>query len=288
MTESFASAQKIVRVGNVFISNDNPLMLIAGPCVIECREMAVRIADHLVKITNRLNVPFVFKSSFDKANRTSLNAERGVQIDEALRIFQQIKEMFGCLVVTDVHESHQCEKVAEVVDVLQIPAFLCRQTDLLVAAAKTGKAINIKKGQFLAPWDMKNVYQKVAASGNDNIILCERGTCFGYNRLVSDMKSIKIMKDFKYPVVFDVTHSVQEPGGLGESSGGNRDYAELLARAAVSIGVAGIFLETHFDPKNAYSDGPNTIPLNAIEEFIKSMKKFDELAKSTKYTDISC
>jgi 2-dehydro-3-deoxyphosphooctonate aldolase (KDO 8-P synthase) len=264
------------------------LALIAGPCALESREVAFRVADHLVKITNELKMPFIFKSSFDKANRTSLQAKRGVQIDEALLIFQEIKQQFGCLIVTDVHESWQCEKVAEVVDMLQIPAFLCRQTDLLVAAAKTGKPINVKKGQFLAPWDMKNVCRKVVDSGNKNITLCERGACFGYNQLVSDMRSLKIMAKFGHPIIFDVTHSVQEPGGLGGASGGNRDYAEVLARAAVSVGVAGIFVETHFDPNNAFSDGPNMIPLHAMKGFLQSMQKFDELAKSLKYQDVSC
>jgi 2-dehydro-3-deoxyphosphooctonate aldolase (KDO 8-P synthase) len=287
MTESIVD-QKIVRVGDISISNFNRLTLIAGPCALESRDVAFRIADHLKKITDELKIPFIFKASFDKANRTSLHAERGVQIDKALLIFQEIKREFGCLIITDVHESWQCAKVAEVVDMLQIPAFLCRQTDLLAAAAKTGKPINIKKGQFLAPADMKNVYQKVVAFGNENVTLCERGACFGYNQLVSDMKSLKIMSDFGRPVIFDATHSVQEPGGLGKSSGGNRDYIEVLARAAVAIGVAGIFTETHFDPKNALSDGPNMIPLHVMKEFLQSMLKFDELAKSEKYRDMSC
>jgi 2-dehydro-3-deoxyphosphooctonate aldolase (KDO 8-P synthase) len=264
MTEAIA-IQKTVRVGNISIANSRRLVLIAGPCALESCDVAFRVADHLKKITDELKIPFIFKSSFDKANRTSLNAERGVQIDEALLIFQKIKREFGCLIITDVHESWQCERVAEVVDMLQIPAFLCRQTDLLAAAAKTGKPINIKKGQFLAPGDMKNVYQKVVAFGNENITLCERGACFGYNQLVSDMRSLRIMNNFGYPVIFDATHSVQEPGGLGGSSGGNRDYVEVLARAAVAVGVAGIFTETHFDPKNALSDGPNMITLHAMK-----------------------
>jgi 2-dehydro-3-deoxyphosphooctonate aldolase (KDO 8-P synthase) len=209
-------------------------------------------------------------------------------MDEALGIFQELKEEFGCPIVTDVHEASQCSVVASVVDVLQIPAFLCRQTDLLVSAAKTGRAINIKKGQFLAPHDMKNVYQKVTLSGNENVMLCERGVCFGYNQLVSDMRSLRIMGEFGYPVIFDATHSVQEPGGLGNSSGGNRNYIEPLARAAVSVGVAGIFVETHFDPQNAFSDGPNMVPLHSMKDFMKSMKKFDELAKSIEYQDMSC
>ncbi|MDR1982755.1 MAG: 3-deoxy-8-phosphooctulonate synthase [Holosporaceae bacterium] len=279
---------KVVRVGDISVSNNNDLILIAGPCLLESREIAFRIADHLVEITNDLKIPFIFKSSFDKANRTSLKSQRGMQMDEALKIFQELKEKFGCPIITDVHDASQCEKVAEVVDILQIPAFLCRQTDLLVAAAKTGRVVNIKKGQFLAPWDMKNVYQKITMSGNENVMLCERGTCFGYNRLITDMRSLKIMGDFGYPIIFDATHSVQEPGGLGEFSGGNRDYVELLARAATSIGIAGIFLETHFDPQNAFSDGPNMVPLAVMKDFMISIKKFDELAKCTKYQNMSC
>jgi 2-dehydro-3-deoxyphosphooctonate aldolase (KDO 8-P synthase) len=289
MSNFDVSSQHTINVGkNISLSNCAPLVLIAGPCALESREVAFRVADHLVKITNELRMPFIFKSSFDKANRTSLRAKRGIQIDEALLIFQEIKQQFGCSIITDVHEPWQCEKVAEVVDMIQIPAFLCRQTDLLVAAARTGKPINVKKGQFLAPWDMKNVCQKIVDSGNKNVTLCERGACFGYNQLVSDMRSLKIMGNFGYPVIFDATHSVQEPGGLGGASGGNRDYAEVLARAAVSIGVAAIFVETHFDPNNAFSDGPNMIPLHAMNGFLQSMQKFDELAKALKYQDMSC
>lgn len=279
---------KVVKTGGISIANNLPFVLIAGPCALESRDVAFRCAESLIKTTDELKIPFIFKSSFDKANRTSLNARRGVPMDEALKIFQELKKEFGCLIVTDVHESQQCQEVAEVVDVLQIPAFLCRQTDLLIAAAKTGKVVEIKKGQFLAPWDMENVYKKVTLSGNENVLLCERGSCFGYNRLVSDMRSLKIMGDFGYPVIFDATHSVQEPGGLGGASGGNRDYVELLARSAMSIGVAGLFIETHFDPKNAYSDGPNMVPLHIVRDFLVTMKKFDELAKSTPYQDMSC
>lgn len=279
----------VVKVGSISIANDLPFVLLAGPCALESRDVAFRCAEYLVKTTDELKIPFVFKSSFDKANRTSLHAKRsGVRMDEALRIFQELKKEFGCLIVTDVHEAWQCKDVAEVVDVLQIPAFLCRQTDLLVAAAKTNKVIEIKKGQFLAPWDMENVYKKVTESGNERVLLCERGSCFGYNRLISDMRSLKIMGDFGYPVIFDATHSVQEPGGLGGASGGNRDYVELLARSAMSIGVAGLFIETHFDPKNAYSDGPNMVPLHVVKDFLITMKKFDELAKATPYQDMSC
>ncbi|MDR2766657.1 MAG: 3-deoxy-8-phosphooctulonate synthase [Holosporaceae bacterium] len=279
---------KTVRVGNVAVSNDGPLTLVAGPCALESRETALRVADHLVKMTDELEIPFIFKSSFDKANRTSIRSRRGVQLDAALEIFREIKKEFGCPIVTDVHERDQCPVVAEVTDMLQIPAFLCRQTDLLTAAAKTGRAVNIKKGQFLAPWDMKNACEKVVESGNDAVILCERGSCFGYNRLVSDMRSLKIMEDFGYPVIFDATHSIQEPGGLGETSGGNREYVELLARAAVAVGVAGLFIETHFDPNNAISDGPNMVPLEAMRDFMITMKRFDELAKSSAYLDMSC
>jgi 2-dehydro-3-deoxyphosphooctonate aldolase (KDO 8-P synthase) len=211
-----------------------------------------------------------------------------MQLEASLKIFQEMKKEFGCPIVTDVHESEQCAVVSEVVDVLQIPAFLCRQTDLLVAAAKTGRVINIKKGQFLAPWDMKNVYKKVVESGNDKVMLCERGACFGYNRLVSDMRSLKIMEDSGYPVFFDATHSIQEPGGLGQSSGGNREYVELLARAAVAVGVAGLFLETHFDPNNALSDGLSMIPLHMMRDFMVTMQKFDEVAKVKQYLDMSC
>ena len=279
---------KTVSVGNINIANNKPFTLMAGPCALENRDMALRIAEHLVKVTHDLKIPYIFKASFDKANRSSLSAKRGLPLEEALHVFLEIKNTFGCLVVTDVHETYQCKVVAEVADVLQIPAFLCRQTDLLVAAAKTGKAINIKKGQFLAPWDMKNVYEKVTKSGNENVMLCERGACFGYNKLVSDMRSLRIMGDFGYPVIFDATHSVQEPGGLGTASGGNRDHIELLARSALSVGVAGIFIETHFNPNESYSDGPNMVPLHAVKDFLINLKKFDEIGKNTEYVDMRC
>ena len=279
---------KTVSVGNINIANNKPFTLMAGPCALENRDMALRIAEHLVKVTHDLKIPYIFKASFDKANRSSLSAKRGLPLEEALPVFLEIKNTFGCLVVTDVHETYQCKVVAEVADVLQIPAFLCRQTDLLVAAAKTGKAINIKKGQFLAPWDMKNVYETVTKSGNENVMLCERGACFGYNKLVSDMRSLRIMGDFGYPVIFDATHSVQEPGGLGTASGGNRDHIELLARSALSVGVAGIFIETHFNPNESYSDGPNMVPLHAVKDFLINLKKFDEIGKNTEYVDMRC
>ncbi|MDR2681791.1 MAG: 3-deoxy-8-phosphooctulonate synthase [Holosporaceae bacterium] len=282
------TGKKVVNVGSVCVANFRPMVLIAGPCALESRDCALRIADELVKIADDLGIPFIFKASFDKANRTSLNARRGVSIDEGLAIFSQIKATYGCPIITDVHESSQCAVVAEAVDVLQIPAFLCRQTDLLIAAAKTGKPINVKKGQFLAPWDMENVCKKLVHSGNDNIMLCERGSCFGYNRLISDMRSLRIMGEYGYPVIFDATHSVQEPGGLGTASGGNREYIEPLTRAALAVGVAGIFLETHYDPANSISDGPNMVPLQVMKKFLTSMKRFDELAKDSNYLDMSC
>lgn len=282
------SIQREVKVGNVNISNNLPLTLIAGPCALENRDVAFRVAEKLAEITSKQKIPFIFKSSFDKANRTSLNAKRGVSQEVAFRIFEELKKEFAFPIVTDVHTSEQCKVVANFVDMLQIPAFLCRQTDLLVAAAEIGKAINVKKGQFLSPKDMKNVLEKITLSGNNNVLLCERGACFGYNNLVSDMRSLKIMKNFGYPVVFDATHSVQEPGGLGGASGGNREYVELLSRAAVSIGVSALYIETHFDPNNAFSDGPNMIPLHAMNDFMKSIKQFDELSKATQYQDMSC
>ncbi|MDR1551170.1 MAG: 3-deoxy-8-phosphooctulonate synthase [Holosporaceae bacterium] len=281
-------SSRTVGIDKVLLSNDFPLAIIAGPCLLESRDLAKTIAEELVKITEVLEVPFIFKASFDKANRTGVEAPRGIGMEEALRILQEIKGEFGCPILTDVHETGQCTTVAEVVDVLQIPAFLCRQTDLLVAAAKTGKAVNIKKGQFLSPNDMKNVYKKVISSGNDRVMLCERGVCFGYNQLVSDMRSLRIMKEFGYPVIFDATHSVQEPGGLGGSSGGNRLHVEALARAAVSVGVAGVFLETHPDPMHALSDGPNMVPLHAMKGLLMTLKKFDELSKMAEYIDVSC
>jgi len=237
------------------------------------------MAERLAEITSRLDIPFVYKSSFDKANRTSLNAKRGVGLEKGLEILAEVKAQFGCPVVTDFHTAEQAAPVAEVADILQIPAFLCRQTDLLVAAAKTGKAINVKKGQFLAPWDMTHVAAKIADSGNDKVMLCERGTSFGYNTLVVDMRGIPQMKETGYPVVFDATHSVQSPGGKGGSSGGNRDMVPHLARAVVSIGVAALFIETHQEPDIAPSDGPNMVPLDQMEKLLSDLKEFDILAK---------
>lgn len=250
--------------------------LIAGPCVIESEEMVLSIAEQMKDITDKLGIPYTFKASFDKANRTSISGFRGPGIVEGLRILQKVKNTYSLPICTDIHEPWQAEKAAEVCDILQIPAFLCRQTDLLVAAAKTGKCINIKKAQFLAPWDMKNCVEKVRQSGNDNVMLCERGTTFGYNTLVVDMTGLRVMKDMGVPVIFDATHSVQKPGGNGTSTGGNRQYVEYLAKAAVSVGVDGLFMETHPDPDNAKSDGPNMVPLGEMEELLKKLQRVYE------------
>ena len=269
-----------VSVGTVKISNTLPFALISGPCQIESWGHAMETAHELVEITSALGIPLIYKSSYDKANRTSLAAARGVGMSEGLDILAQVRQTFGCPVITDIHDAAQCAPVAELVDVLQIPAFLCRQTDLLLAAGKTGKPINIKKGQFLAPWDMKNVAAKIASTGNDQIMLCERGTSFGYNTLVSDMRSLPIMAETGYPVVFDATHSVQQPGGLGGSSGGQREFVPVLARAALSIGVAAVFIETHQDPDRAPSDGPNMVPLRELASLLGLLQRFDDLAKN--------
>lgn len=269
----------LVKVGNVVFSNEAPFSLIAGPCQIESREHAFEMAGRIKTITDQVGMRFVYKSSYDKANRTSLNAARGIGLEKAMAIFADLKKEFGCPILTDVHTEEQCAIIASTVDVLQIPAFLCRQTDLLVAAAKTGRVINIKKGQFLAPWDMQNVLRKVTQSGNPNVMLCERGTSFGYNRLISDMRSLPILRSFGAPVIFDATHSVQEPGGQGDSSGGQRQFVEILARAAVSVGVAGIFLETHQDPDNAPSDGPNMVKIDHLQRLLETLLEFDYLSK---------
>ncbi|AQX27844.1 MULTISPECIES: 3-deoxy-8-phosphooctulonate synthase [unclassified Bartonella] len=269
----------IVKVGNVVFSNETPLSLIAGPCQMESRDHAFEMAGRIKTIADQFGIGFVYKSSFDKANRTSLSAIRGIGFEKAIAIFSDLKEEFRCPVLTDVHTEEQCMAVASTVDILQIPAFLCRQTDLLVAAARTRCVINIKKGQFLAPWDMENVLEKVTQSGNPNVMLCERGTSFGYNRLVSDMRSLPIMRSFGVPIIFDATHSVQEPGGRGSSSGGQRQFVEILARAAVSIGIAGIFLETHQDPDNAPSDGLNMIKIDNLYRLLETLIDFDCLAK---------
>ena len=271
---------RTVTVGSVAFANDRPLALIAGPCQLESRQHALEVSQALVEITRKLGVGLVYKSSFDKANRTSLSATRGVGLAKGLEILAEIRELRGVPVLTDVHDESQCAPAAEVVDVLQIPAFLCRQTDLLVAAARTGKAVNVKKGQFLAPWDMINVVRKLSESGNDNILVCERGASFGYNTLVSDMRSLPILAKTGYPVIFDATHSVQQPGGLGGASGGQREFVPVLARAAVSIGVAGVFLETHEDPDRAPSDGPNMIALRDLPELLATLLEFDRLAKA--------
>lgn len=271
---------KIVKVSQIEIANDRPLTLIAGPCQMESREHAFEMCGALKELTGRLGIPFIYKSSFDKANRTSLHGKRGIGLDKALEIFSDLKKDFGVPVITDVHTEEQCAQVAKVVDVLQIPAFLCRQTDLLIAAAKTGKAINIKKGQFLAPWDMAKVAEKVADSGNDAIMLCERGASFGYNTLVSDMRSLPIMARTGYPVIYDATHSVQQPGGKGDSSGGDREMVPVLARAAVAVGVAGVFMEVHQDPDNAPSDGPNMVKLSDLPGVLETLVKLDKIAKN--------
>ena len=270
---------RIVRIGSISVANHRPFMLIAGPCQIESRGHALEMADALKGISERTGVPVVYKSSFDKANRTSAAAARGVGMAEGLAILAEVRERTGMPVLTDVHTAEQCAPAAEAVDVLQIPAFLCRQTDLLLAAGATGKPINVKKGQFLAPWDMKNVAAKIASTGNQNIMLCERGASFGYNTLVSDMRSLPIMAETGYPVVFDATHSVQQPGGQGTSSGGERRFAPILARAALAIGVAAVFIETHQDPDNAPSDGPNMIPINQMEALVTRLAAFDRLSK---------
>jgi 2-dehydro-3-deoxyphosphooctonate aldolase (KDO 8-P synthase) len=267
--------------GRVFkIGNDQPLTILAGPCAMESREHALETAHQLKEIAERVGVNLIYKSSYDKANRTSIHSPRGLGIDKALPIFEEIRSSVGLPCVTDVHTQEQCERVGEVVDVLQIPAFLCRQTDLLVAAAKTGKVINVKKGQFLAPWDMKNVLNKVIEAGNPNVMACERGASFGYNTLVSDFRSLPILKSFGAPVVFDATHSVQQPGGQGGTSGGQREFVPPLARAAAAIGVAAIFMETHPDPASAPSDGPNMIPTDEFEVLLQDIMAFDKLSKS--------
>ncbi len=271
----------VVSVGQVSFGNRLPFVLIAGPCQMESREHALEMASALKEMTGRLHIPFVFKASFDKANRTSGSAARGIGLAKAMEVFAEIKSKLGLPVITDVHDAAQCAPVAEVVDILQIPAFLCRQTDLLLAAAATGRAINVKKGQFLAPWDMKNVAAKITGAGNPNVLVCERGASFGYNTLVSDMRSLPIMaRDTGAPVVYDATHSVQQPGGQGGSSGGQREFVPVLARAAISIGVSSVFIETHEEPSRAPSDGPNMVPLNEMEALLADLKAFDQLAKA--------
>jgi len=269
-----------VSIGKLTLANDLPLVLIAGPCALESRAHALEVSAALVEITRQLGIGLIYKTSFDKANRTSLSGARGVGFDNGLPILAEIREARGIPVLTDVHLPEHCAPTAEAVDVLQIPAYLCRQTDLLVAAAKTEAAINIKKGQFLAPWDMQHVAAKVAQSGNDRVLLCERGASFGYNTLVSDMRSLPILAETGYPVVFDATHSVQQPGGQGGRSGGERRFVETLARAAVAVGVAAVFMETHEDPDRAPSDGPNMLPLRALPELLETLIAIDRIAKT--------
>ncbi len=273
-------AEHIVRIGAIEVANHLPFVLIAGPCQIESRGHALEMAAALREISNRTGVKVIYKSSYDKANRTSAAAERGVGMTQGLAILAEVRERTGLPVLTDVHTAAQCAPAAEAVDVLQIPAFLCRQTDLLMAAGATGKPINVKKGQFLAPWDMVNVAAKIASTGNRGILLCERGASFGYNTLVTDFRSLPIMARTGYPVVFDATHSVQQPGGQGTSSGGQREFAPVLARAALAIGCAAVFIETHADPDRAPSDGPNMIPLRDMEALVNRLAAFDRLAKA--------
>ena len=274
------SAAPVVTIGTVRFGNDLPISIIAGPCQLESRQHALEVASALKEIAARLKIGLVYKTSFDKANRTSGTAARGIGLAQALPIFAEIRSSLGLPVLTDVHEPDQCAEVAQAVDVLQIPAFLCRQTDLLLAAAATGKIVNVKKGQFLAPWDMANVVSKITSGGNPNVLVTERGASFGYNTLVSDMRALPIMAQTTgAPVIFDATHSVQQPGGKGTSSGGQREFVPVLARAAVAVGVAGVFIETHPDPDHAPSDGPNMVPLKELEGLLRRLMEFDHLAK---------
>jgi 2-dehydro-3-deoxyphosphooctonate aldolase (KDO 8-P synthase) len=274
-----ARPNSAVNIGNVTFGNDRPIALFAGPCQMESRAHALEMASALKEICGRLGIGVVYKTSFDKANRTSLTGKRGMGLDGALPVFAEIRESLGLPVVTDVHEAGQCAPLAEVVDVLQIPAFLCRQTDLLIAAAKTGRAVKVKKGQFLAPWDMENVVAKITGSGNPNVLVTERGASFGYNTLVVDMRALPIMARIGCPVIFDATHAVQQPGGQGTASGGDRTFVPVLARAAVAAGVAGLFIETHQDPDNAPSDGPNMVPLAQFEGLVAQLMAIDAVAK---------
>ena len=273
------SKTSIIKINNLSIANNLPFALIAGPCQIENLDHALFIAEQVQKITTKLNIPFIYKSSFDKANRTSAHAERGAGLDEGLEILAKVKSKLGVPITTDVHNYDQCKAVAEVADILQIPAFLCRQTDLLKAAAETGRVVNVKKGQFLAPWDMKNVHAKLEHFNAHGIMLTDRGTCFGYNTLVSDMRGLVTMAETGAPVIFDATHSVQQPSGLGGASGGERRFVEVLARAATSVGVAGLFMEVHQDPDNAPSDGPCMLRLDNLEHVLARLKRYDEITK---------
>ena len=269
-----------IKCSNFEIANNKPFTLIAGPCQLESEQHAIKISSKLKDMTSELGINFIYKTSFDKANRTSLKGKRGLGLDKSLPIFDKIKEQVKVPVLTDVHTAEQCSIISKHVDVLQIPAFLCRQTDLLIAAAKTGKIINVKKGQFLAPWDMANVIKKIEDSGNKNILITERGASFGYNTLVSDMRSLPIMSKFGFPIVFDATHSVQQPGGMGEKSGGQREFVPHLARAAIAVGIGALFIETHEDPNNAPSDGPNMVPLSELKDLLKKLIQIDKFVKS--------
>lgn len=278
--ESGMTKQTHVKAGNVTFGNDLPLQLIAGPCQMESRDHTIEVAGKLAEICKAHGIGLVYKTSYDKANRTSLGGKRGMGLEKSLAVFEEVRKTFGIPTLTDVHEIEHCAAVAPVIDILQIPAFLCRQTDLLIAAANTGRVVNVKKGQFLAPWDMKNVAAKIADSGNKNIMLTERGASFGYNTLVVDMRSLPIMAQNGYPVIMDCTHAVQQPGGQGTSSGGQREFVPTIARAAVAAGVAGVFIETHPDPDNAPSDGPNMVPLHQLGALLDQLIAFDKLAKS--------
>ncbi len=282
MTEKKVQQRTVKVWDKVTISNRLPFTLIAGPCALESREHAMEMAHALTELTKKLHIPFIYKTSFDKANRMSGHKPRGIGMKAGLPILAEVREKYGCPVITDVHSAEQCKPVAEVVDVLQTPAFLCRQTDLLLAAGETGKPIHIKKGQFLAPWDMANVAKKVASTGNENIMLCERGVSFGYNMLISDMRSLPIMESTGYPVIYDASHSVQQPGGLGDASGGQREFIPMLARAAMAVGVAGVFIETHHDPDKAPSDGPTMLYFKDMPGLLMELKEFDALAKKIK------
>ena len=270
---------KIIKCQNFEISNDKQFTLISGPCQLESEDHAIEIAGNIKEISKKLNINFIYKTSFDKANRTNLASKRGIGLDKSLKIFENIKKKLNIPILTDAHNPEQCLIISEVVDIIQIPAFLCRQTDLLVAASKTNKIINVKKGQFLAPWDMINVTEKISSSGNDKILVTERGASFGYNTLVSDMRSLPIMAKNGYPVIFDATHSVQQPGGKGNESGGEREFIEYLSKAAIAVGVAGLFIETHQDPDNAPSDGPNMLELSKLESLLTKLKEIDKLIK---------
>jgi len=271
---------KQIKIGNVVIGGAAPIALITGPCQLETRDHTMFMAEAIAKACSATGTGFIFKASYDKANRSSISTQRGIGMDEGLKILAEVRDAFGCPVLTDVHDAAQCAPAGEVVDVIQIPAFLCRQTDLLLAAGRTGRAINVKKGQFLAPWDMGNVAEKITSTGNDAIMLCDRGTSFGYNTLVSDFRGLPTMAQTGYPVVFDATHSVQQPGGQGTTSGGQREFAPVLARAACAVGVSALFIETHQDPDNAPSDGPNMIPIDQMAQLIGTLRNFDALAKA--------